>query len=251
LYENCPEAYKAKYIDRVFPDIPRSIQLFLGSLAHESLEWLYKEIKGGRSVELDELVKHFANNWHAQFSPDIRINSGEVGDYFNKGVKFLVDYYQRNKPFNENTIEVERKIIFSLDEDYGIMGYVDRIVLNKDGEYEVHDYKTNEMMKTQEELDADRQLALYHLGLREIFGKDINVKLVWHFLAHNRRMESARTPEELGKLRAETLDLIEKIRNTTEWPACGKQWCDWCAWKKSQELDKKVFTRKGNLSSWS
>ena len=45
LYENCPEAYKVKYIDKKFPDLPKSIEAFLGSMVHDSLEWLYTEKK--------------------------------------------------------------------------------------------------------------------------------------------------------------------------------------------------------------
>jgi hypothetical protein len=32
LYESCPEAYKVKYIDKTFPELPQSIHAFLGSV---------------------------------------------------------------------------------------------------------------------------------------------------------------------------------------------------------------------------
>ncbi|MBU0466769.1 MAG: PD-(D/E)XK nuclease family protein [Nanoarchaeota archaeon] len=254
LYENCPEAYKIKYIDRTFPELPSSVHAFLGSMVHESLEFLYNEIKSGKTVELDELVKHFAENWHKQYTLCVRIPVGDKeGDYFNKGVKFLVDYFQSNKPFSENTIETERKILFTLDENYAIVGYIDRIVLNEKGEYEVHDYKTNSFLKSQEEIDKDRQLAFYQLGLQALFDEEIKVKLVWHFLAFDKKIHSKRTQEQLDKLKEETLELIKKIESTTEWSACGKAFCDWCSYKKlhglgKEESSKKVFTRNGNLS---
>ncbi|MFH1290706.1 MAG: PD-(D/E)XK nuclease family protein, partial [Nanoarchaeota archaeon] len=243
LYENCPKAYKVKYIDKEWPDLPPSIHAFLGSSVHDSLEWLYGEEKEQRPVELDELVKHFAENWHKKYTLDIRVPVGEkVEEFFNKGVKFLVDYYQANKPFSDNTIEIEKKIFFPLDEGHWIVGYVDRIVKSGDGKFEVVDYKTNSRIKEQKEVDADRQLAFYHLGMQEIFGKDIDVDLTWHFLAHNRKVHSKRTQEQLDKLRDETLELISKIENTTEWSACGKMFCDWCSYKKLQGLDREENT---------
>jgi putative RecB family exonuclease len=248
LYEQCPEAYKIKYIDKTFPDLPSSIHAFLGSAVHESLEWFYRRINEGKIVELDELVKHFAEEWSGTDKGEIRIPEGEKEeDFFNKGVKFLVDYYQLNKPFKENTVEIEKKIFFPLDESHWIVGYVDRIVLGEDGKYEVHDYKTNQNMKSQEEVDKDRQLAFYHLGLQKIFGEDIDVKLTWHFLAHNKKVHSVRTQEQLEKLRNETLVLINKIENAEEWPACGKPWCDWCSYKAANRI-RKVGNEK--LNRW-
>ncbi len=234
LFESCPEAYKIKYIDKTFPDLPLSIHLFLGSEVHEALEWLYQE-KDFREIELDDLIEYFIKNWKDKYSDEIRITEGDEEVYFNRGIKFLVDYYQKYKPFSENTVEIEKKILFPLDEEHFIQGYVDRIVLKGD-KYEVHDYKTNQRIKSQEEVDEDRQLAFYHLGLQELFGQEIKVDLIWHFLAFNEKVVSTRTGEELEKLRKDTLALIEKIENNSEWNACGSKWCDWCAYKKIEGL---------------
>jgi RecB family exonuclease len=242
LFENCPEAYKIKYIDRAMPELPASIHAFLGSMAHESLEWLYTEIMQNKEVELDDLIKYFAENWHSQFSLDMRVPEGErVEDFFHKGVKFLIDYYKSNFPFHEDTIHLEKKILFPLSEDVKITGYIDRIVKKGFNEYEVHDYKTNAKMKSQSEVDQDRQLAFYHLGLRELFGDEIKVSLIWHFLAHDKKITSFRTSEDLEKLKASTLELIKKIREEKEWKACGRRWCDWCSYKRTMR-----FTNSGN-----
>jgi len=240
LYESCPEYYKLKYIDKTLPKIPEKVNLFLGSAVHESLEWLYGEIKKSETVGMDELILHFVNYWKENFSLDFKIKSGETeDDQVNRGVKFLVDYYQKNKPFAENTLYLEKRILFPLDVlgEYQIQGYIDRLVLNENGEYEVHDYKTNAFMKRQKEIDEDRQLAFYHLGLQELFGKNVTVKLVWHFLAHNVRVSSSRTQVQLDKLKGDTLDLIKSIESTTHWHACGKRWCDWCEYKRVNRIE--------------
>jgi RecB family exonuclease len=254
LFENCPEAYKIKYIDKLYPEIPMSINAFLGKMVHESLEWLYKKVGEGWKVDMDDLIRHFANGWREQFTNDLRINeNGKIDDYFNKGIKFLIDYYQRNKPFSDNTIHLEKRIFFPLDDEIGIQGFVDRIVLNQEREYEIHDYKTNEFMKKQEEVDSDRQLAFYHLGLQNLFGDNIKVKLIWHFLAHNKIITSKRTQEELEKLKRETLELVKKIESNNNWSACGKSWCDWCEFKKANGLNvekKGVVMGNGRLGDY-
>jgi len=235
LFENCSEAFKIKYIDKTFPDLPKSIELYLGDIVHQSLEWFYEEIKLRNFHDADELITKYANLWNENFSKEYRLNGYlKVEDYFNKGIKFLVDYYYKNKPFIENTIHIEKRILFPLDnnKEYFIQGYIDRVVLNKDGEYEIHDYKTNDSLKSQEQIDVDRQLAFYNLGLQEILGKEIKVKLIWHFLAHNKTILSTRTPEQLEKLKSQTLELIKTIETTSVWQPCNKPWCDWCSFKK-------------------
>ncbi len=244
LFENCPEAYKVKYIDKAFPDIPQSIHLFLGGVVHESLEWLHLEVQEGRSPGLDDLVEKFIGLWNEQITEDVRVTNGDIEQYFNKGVKFLVDYYQKNKPFSDNTIDIEKHIVFPLgNTSYKIQGYIDRIVKNEEG-YEVHDYKTNEYMKTQDQVDADRQLAFYHIGLNNLFGPETKVKLIWHFLAHNKTIESSRTQEQLERLEKETIELIERIKSNSDWPSCGKHWCDWCAYKKSNGISEYKSPKK-------
>lgn len=161
---------------------------------------------------------------------------------------------------------MEKKIYFPIAQGVYILGYIDRIEKHEDGSYEVHDYKTNERMKEQKEVDVDRQLAFYHLGLKDLFGDDVRVKLTWHFLAHNKKIHSVRTEGQLSELKTSIIALIEKIRATREWAACGKPWCDWCSYKKVHGIfeknsgdaskisgagaERKIFSLNGNLKNW-
>jgi|TARA_Y100000310_G_scaffold334040_2_gene412850 hypothetical protein len=243
LYENCPEFYKLKYIDKKTPEMPLSISLLLGKTVHEVLEWLYHQIKN-HEVELDELIEYFQDKWGEhmdEVNRNVKFHNGDEKIHFNRGVKFLVDYYLKHKPFDQNVLAIERKILFPLDQEemYFIQGYIDRLDLNSDGEYEIHDYKTNAYPKKQKELDKDRQLALYHIGIKKVYGNDIKVKLIWDFLAHNIQMHSARNDEQLEKLKEDTLNLIKKIEGETEWKACKGKWCDWCSYKKEHDVSYK------------
>lgn len=256
LFENCAEAYKMKYIEKKFPDIPVSASLILGSAVHDTLEELYKKVMKGEIWELDEMIRFYACKWNELFTQDVRITNGDKpNDFLNKGIKFLIGYYTRHFPFKDKTIELEKRIVFPLDEsmEIGIQGYVDRIVKIGESEFEVHDYKTNNMIKKQDEIDKDRQLAFYHLGLQNIFGKGIKVKLIWHFLAHDKRVVSYRTQEQLEELKERTLKLIRHIEGNDFWPSCGKKWCDWCSFKEknglSVEGNRKIIAN-GNLGKW-
>ncbi|MEK6894639.1 MAG: PD-(D/E)XK nuclease family protein [Nanoarchaeota archaeon] len=245
LYESCPEFYKLRYIDKKVPPIPVTMPLFLGTATHESLEWLYHQVKH-REVTVDELIEHFTENWIKQIEEEeIEIeNEDEMGGY-NKGVRFLTDYYTKNKPFNQKVIAIEHKILFPLDDEgkYKIQGFIDRLDMGEDGVYEVHDYKTNQSMKKKEEFEKDKQLAFYDIGLRETFGKDIKVRLVWHFLNFNMKIVSERSPEQLEKLKKETLELVKKIESTTEWSSCNGRYCDWCKYKRENKITYDEFIK--------
>jgi len=227
----CKQAYKAKYVDKIYPDMPRSMELFLGDLVHRSLEWLYHVVKD-RNVELDDLIEHFINNWKNEFGKDIRIRNGEAQEYHDKGVKFLINYYMRYRPFEEETVAIEKSILFNLDSEgkYKVRGFIDRLVKLPDGTIEVHDYKTSKRPKTQREADSDWQLAFYHLGIMDTLEEGAKVNLIWHFLANNIKVQSSRTDKQLEDLKKEVLEFITKVENNTSWPACKKPWCDWCAY---------------------
>ena len=233
-FEQCPLKFKYRYIDKIIPEIEKSIELHLGSSVHDALEWLYKSVIEGRIPTIDEVITRYAETWQKTFVPNIKIVRHNLTDkdYFNKGIQFLLDYYMRNKPFNDGTVSVEDRILIKLDEEFQIQGFIDRLVHNtKTNIIEIHDYKTANSLPPQEKFETDRQLALYSIAIKEKFGNDKKVLLVWHYLAHNTKIISTRTNEQLKQLKQETLNLIKEIESTTEFPSKKSILCDWCEYK--------------------
>jgi putative RecB family exonuclease len=233
-FEQCQLKFKLRYIDNVVPEIKESIESHLGRMVHETLEWLYKQIQENRIPKINEVIEYYSSSWKENYSEDIVLVNGNLEKYFNKGITFIVNYYLKHQPFDENTLEVEKKIIFALDEsnEYHIQGYIDRLVHNTEtDEIEIHDYKTGNYLPHQEKIDKDRQLALYAIAMKELFGAEKEISLVWHYLAHNKKLISKRTNKQLQKLKEETLELIKKIESTKEFPANKSRLCDWCEYK--------------------
>jgi putative RecB family exonuclease len=235
-FEQCPLRFRFQYIDRLKPDIEQSIEGFLGSQVHKTLEWIYLQSAKGKILQLDEIIQNYIENWNNDFSSEIKIVNGEYNAeyYFNQGIKFLIDYFLKHSPFRDNTIACEKRILVKLDPEgkYQLQGYVDRIVHHPDTNiFEIHDYKTGNFLKSQEELDNDRQLALYSIGIRESFEKVSDVHLIWHFLAFNKQMTSKRTSEQLENLKKEILELIKKIEATKEFNPHPTILCKWCAFR--------------------
>jgi len=231
-FEQCPLKFKYRYIDFITPEFKETIECFLGKQVHNTLDWLYNR-EDRETLNLDDIINHFIQNWNQNFNPQIKIIKQELTTehYFNKGIKSLINYFLSNTPFKDNTIATEKKIFFNLDSDgkYKLIGYIDRLVYNKETNiFEIHDYKTSNSMKSQEELDKDRQLALYSLAIRELYQEANDVHLIWHFLEHNKKMISKRTTEQLQQLKQEILNLIKKIELENEFLANPGILCNWC-----------------------
>lgn len=235
-FEQCPFKYKLRYIDKIKPDIEKTIEAHLGSAVHDTLEWIYNTVKENPQKEfnLDEIITFYAIKWQESYTDDILIVKKELTskDYFNKGVDFLLKYFQKHAPFKDGTIECEKKILIELDENTKIQGFIDRLVHNiETGEYEIHDYKTANSLPSQEKMDEDRQLALYSIAIKELYGEDKQVSLVWHYLAHDTKITSKRTNEQLSQLKQETHQLIKQIEQTKDFPFQPSILCNWCEYK--------------------
>jgi len=230
-YETCPLQFKLKYVDKIAAE-EEGIEAFLGSRFHEVMEKLYKDLPF-KTHSLDELLAYYDAHWEKEFHESVVITRAErtAEDYRNLGRKFIADYHQRYYPFNQSRVlGLERKIQIDLGDrgQYRLTGYIDRLAKTEDGAYEIHDYKTSGSLPEQKKLDADRQLALYQIGLEKLWNDVRNVKLIWHYVAFDKEMVSDRTPDELERVKAEAMRLIDEIERTEEFEARESQLCDWC-----------------------
>lgn len=235
-FEQCPLRYKYSYIDKVETEIAESIEAFLGSRVHETLEHLYEDLRYQKLISLEELLDYFHQKWDENWTDEIVIVKKRYGpeNYKKMGVKFITDYYKRYRPFDRGkTIALEERILINLDEDgnYKLQGYIDRLTEAEDGCYEIHDYKTNSRLPLADYIRNDRQLALYMIGVKNNYPDVARVRLIWHFLAFDKEIDSTRTDEELKELKKETIKLIDRIESEERFEACPSYLCEWCEFK--------------------
>jgi len=236
-FEQCPQKYKLNYIDKVETEFEESIEAFMGVRVHETLEKLYRDLMFQKENPIENLLSFLNDEWEKNWSDSIIIVKKQYGpeNYIKMAQKFVTDYYNRYDPFNQGKIiSLEDRISINLDEsgDYQLQGFIDRLTEIDDGFYEIHDYKTNSRLPLPEYIKNDRQLALYSLGVREKYPDVKDVKLIWHFLAFNKEINSTRTDEELEQLKSETIDLINKIESEEQFPTNTSGLCGWCEFQE-------------------
>jgi len=233
-FETCPLQYKFSYIDKIDRD-KQGIEAFVGSRFHDTMEKLYKDLKF-KTYSLKELLDYYEEQWDKEYTDEIVITKKDrtVKDYKNIGRKCIEDYYKRYQPFNQGRVlGVEQAIHIDLKGDgkYQLRGFVDRIVQADDDTYEVHDYKTSGHLPVQKYLDEDRQLALYQIGVENMWNDVKKVRLVWHYVVFDKEMSSTRTRAQLEALKKDTIGLIDKIESTKEFLPNESTLCDWCGYQ--------------------
>ena len=237
-FENCRKKFELRYVFDL-PEDSEGIEAFVGKRVHEVLERLYEFVGREQVPSLNRVIERYRANFDEHYDPErIRIVKEGLDRkfYLDLGIRCLSRFYRRHYPFDaDETLGLEQRLVFDLDPkgEYAMQGIVDRIVRARDGAIEIQDYKTGAYVPSQKNLDNDRQLALYQIGVAEEFGLTEPFRLVWHYLAKDRTCTSERTPEALEDLKRDVIALIDEIRATREFPAKKNALCNWCGYKSA------------------
>jgi len=232
-FEQCPLRFKFSYIDQVETEIEETVEAFLGKRVHETLEKLYKDLKFQKLNSLTELLAFYNDEWKKNWNDGIIIVRDEYDqeNYRKMGEKFITDYYARYSPFNQTrTIGLETQNFVDIG-DNKIHVRIDRLAMAEDEVYEIHDYKTSNSLPTQDKLDQDRQLAVYAYGVKTMYPDAKRVKLIWHYMAFDKEMQSERTDTQLEELKKEVLQVIKEIEACKEYSANESTLCEWCEFR--------------------
>lgn len=239
--------YWFQYIKKVEVPEFESIESFMGSRVHEVLELFYETLKKGDVLPIEYLSEQYNGLWEKKINPSVVVNKAgkTFGDYKLSGLKCIDDYYRRYKPFDSGEV-VSTELLIEADllgdGKYRIIGYIDRLDRHKAGHYEIHDYKTGGKLPDIRKKDFDSQLALYELGIRQMFRHEGDVELIWHYLVHDREIKLKKQAYELEEVKKNTvsmIDVVEKARRDDNFPAYRTGLCSWCAYQDlCAEMDK-------------
>ncbi|MGH7908958.1 MAG: RecB family exonuclease [Thermodesulfobacteriota bacterium] len=243
-YKQCPYKYKLRYIDKI-PEV-KTIEQFMGSTVHKTLEKLYKDVISAKLIPLERILEYYQKRWARYWHDNIKFVKKDLTkyDYRALGEKCIEDYYKSYYPFNQSrTIHVEKGVSFALDNEgrHKIRGFIDRLAIAPDGTYEIHDYKTSGTLPTQKDKDEDKQLALYQIGVQDMWRDVHSIKHIWHYLVFNKEIASSRTDRDIEKLIAEKIALIKEIEAAAEFPPIESVLCHWCSYQSICPLWKHLF----------
>ena len=182
LYLTCSLKFRFTYIDKL-PKLTKSANQVFGLAMHAALEWLHKELKHGRKVPLDELLRVYEADWQAQtlMGPAVVYGDGEGPDLFMvKGKELLSQYYVDYLPDGVQAAELRFQLPF-INPDTGevlpvpMLGFID--LIETDGT--LVDFKNSARAMPTHDLPDNLQLTVYSWAYERLFGKSPkDIKLV-------------------------------------------------------------------------
>jgi putative RecB family exonuclease len=232
-YENCPRQYRYRYIDKL-PRPGPGIEAYLGNCVHKVLEFYFAEVQAGRPApSREDLLAAYEKTWSATPVGGLRIvrTGFDSEDYHLLG-RHCVEIYQAGVagPDTGEVLGIEKKVDIHLDEGgrYKLVGYIDRFMRGADGVYEIHDYKTSGSLPRPRDIQQDRQLSLYEIGVRGELPATAQVRHVWHYLTFGRRFQRILSRAQLQGFARATVSVIHRVEKETEFAAHPHILCHWC-----------------------
>ncbi len=242
-FKKCPLKFKFQYIDKI--RTPKSKDALFGTLLHSALKILHEP--GLIIPTEEEILKFISNKWDAS----IYSSEQESTLNFAQAIKIMKDYYAKNYPsqFTVLALETMFEVPFQIGtEKHLITGKIDRVDKNEDGLLEVIDYKTSKKMPSQETVDKDLQLAVYHLGVANrwptLVKEDRPLKTSLYFLKHGEKLSSTRTLDNLAATKesiAKDLEIIDKAFKENKFSPTPNALCDWCEFQRHCPFFKHKF----------
>ncbi|MBI2639600.1 MAG: PD-(D/E)XK nuclease family protein [Candidatus Sungbacteria bacterium] len=234
-YRQCPQKYKFQEIDRI--RAPKSKEAIFGTLVHDALKFMFS--RDPLYPTLGQVAAYFRENFDAK---SMNWQDAEREAYRESALGMLKNFYAKNAPWNFSVVDLESKFEVLIEdpissETHTLAGKIDRIDKLEDGTFEIIDYKTAKKLPSQEKVDADFQLSLYHLGLQKKWPQlePSHIKLSLYFLKHGEKLSTARTQEEIELTRQGVLDAIREIAKklgaAERFEPNPSPLCDWCAFK--------------------
>src|SRR5580765_1184277 len=108
LYIACSLKFRFQYID-LLPRFSKSANQVFGLAMHAALEWLHKGVQRGKKPPLDEILRVYEADWHAQMlgASEITYKDNDSPEVFLlKGKELLGQYYAECAPIRVKAAEL-------------------------------------------------------------------------------------------------------------------------------------------------
>ncbi len=243
LYNECPQKYKFKYIDKI-PEKPRHFFSF-GQSVHLALEFFYG-VKEPVPPPLADLLKNYKEVWVSAGYKD----PGQEMEYFAEGKRILQEFHLKHSKDFHVPFFVEYAFTFEV-EGVPVTGRVDRVDKLPDGRLSVLDYKTGKKLATGR-LEIDAQLTMYQFACESLLGAEVGELVFYHLPTLKQHRATRRGPALVDELKGRIVTTAESITKEKFEPRPDEAVCRWCDYKpicpifKDQYAGMPVATAKAN-----
>lgn len=192
-----------------------------GSLAHDILKQYHKEELFEFEIA-DEFEERF-NKMECEFPPNPYCSLSER--YFEAGKSFFEDFQQWFQFYTMLEVEEEREFII---EGIPFVGYIDYVGRHIDESIHIIDYKSSKPFTKKELEKKIRQLYLYSIPVKEIYG-EYPSKLIFLHLRDKKPVRIKFDMDEFEKTKKWAVEQVSFLSNLKEYPPNteAKFFCDY------------------------
>ncbi len=171
VYLQCPLKYRFHYIDALEPAFT-SASLAFGGAVHEAVASFFQSALEGEDLSADNMIDVYRESWRGCEGPPIQYTNGDTEKkLLKKASDILTLRHSRQDPSIE-VYGVEEPFTVDLSDkgDYPgnglppLVGYVDHILKQPDGNITLIDLKTAAKKPSQLQVDQTLQLTAYSLA---------------------------------------------------------------------------------------
>ncbi|NNN06681.1 MAG: PD-(D/E)XK nuclease family protein [Elusimicrobia bacterium] len=222
LYQECPQKYKFKYIDKI-PEKPRHFFSF-GQSVHLALEYFYG-VKVPEPPSLADVLKNYKEIWVSGGYKD----KFQEEEYFEEGRRILTEFHAKHTKDYHVPFFVEYAFNFEVD-GVPVTGRIDRVDKLPDGKLSVLDYKTGKKLATGR-LEIDAQLTMYQLACERMLGAEVGELVFYHLPTLKQHRAARRPPALVEELTARIVTTAQSITQEKFDPKPAESVCRWCDYK--------------------
>lgn len=196
-FGQCKNQYRLTYIDKK----PQKDGVYgiLGTAAHSGLEDLYE----GKTEVLKKDIFDREFMRCELFGINFPVSKYDIKGGYKKDIDTFYNTYKKRE---KGEFISELGFVLKIDEDHYIMGYIDLLILYKDGTCEIVDFKTSTDFDKKKVIKAGRQLILYKEAIEQLYGLKV-INVCWEMLkyvdvkvANNKIKKALRGREWVSKI---------------------------------------------------
>lgn len=219
-YRQCPLRFRFSYIDRL-PSAPATYLSF-GTSIHSALEAFHDRTLFGMPSE-DDLLGFLYDGWDSSgFQREPR--EVQVREY-RRAQDVLRRYHRRVRDDYRPAAETEKWFELPIGDHAIVVGSIDRIDVDDDGQYHVVDYKTGKL-RDRQHVRRSLQLALYALACEHLFGV-LPATVSLDFVVPGTEIRVHRDELDLDAARDAVGQTAQAVL-ASEYTPTPSRLCDWC-----------------------
>lgn len=175
LYE-----YYLKYIKHAKEDRQDSIYTVTGGISHDIIERFYKG-----DITYEQMLDEFEDGWTTAMIAELKFDRSDSAKNESIGEKYYYDlkHFFKNHKKIETKVILEHFVTLKIGNEY-YQGYIDCMTKDKEGFYNIIDWKTSSIYTGAKAENECGQLVMYAMALNQMGVPYNNIKIGWNFLKY-------------------------------------------------------------------